>query len=415
MNLVFQQQLGTELLRSEKRRTIILICMFLSALAFRFVYLFFFSGGEDASMINSFPAVWLFPMAIIGFELFTLFYIHTRLRSNRKQIPLALQFLNTGIEICLPSIVLLLVAKQYPELNVLQSPAVFIYFIFIILSTLRLNFLLSAFCGLLASGSYITLSIFLYHEFSLNDATRAFILLFSGIASGLVARQIRAGINHSLSESDKRSRMLSIFGRHISREIAEKVMENDGKIESKRMNVAIMFIDIRNFSRFVSGKNPEEIVHYQNKFFSIVIEAVAKYDGVVNQFLGDGCMVTFGAPVSLQNPSQSAVHASLELLRQLHIATENGMLEPTRIGIGIHAGEAITGNIGTATRQQYSVTGNVVIMASRIEQLNKEFDSQILVSEEVVRKIGTNLVNAESLGEIPLRGLGSAAVIYKVA
>lgn len=415
MNFVFQQQFDRELLYSERRRTIILIVIFSAAVAFRWVNMFLFTHDEQISQIASFSTGWLFPAAIILFELFSLFYINARIRKRRKRLPLLMQYLNTAFEICLPSFIILYVASRHLFYNVLQSPVILIYFLFIILSTLRLNFGLSFFCGLLAAVSYSVFSIFLYGHFNTNDGGWTFLFLLSGVASGLVAKQIRSGINNSLYEAEKRHKVENLFGQQISMEVAEKMLENDGIMESKRMEVTVMFIDIRNFTHFAAGKSPEEIVQYQNAFFRIVINTVTKYDGIVNQILGDGCMVTFGAPLPLHNHSQKAVNAALEILRQLEIALKNGSIDPTKIGIGIHTGEAVTGNIGTDARQQYSITGSVVIMASRIEQLNKEFQSQLLISEEVTLSIANFIPETNSYKNISLKGFEKPVTIYKVA
>jgi adenylate cyclase len=123
-------------------------------------------------------------------------------------------------------------------------------------------------------------------------------------------------------------------------------------------------------------------------------------------------MVTFGAPVKLDNPSQKAVDAAIGLISELNRASQNGALAATRIGIGIHTGEAVTGNIGTAQRRQYSITGSVVILASRIEQLNKQFGSQLLVSEEVVNSLDTCAVSAISFGYVALKGWHKPVLVY---
>lgn len=415
MKITFQQQLDNELLFSERKRIIILIVIFSAAVALRLINQVLIKPDEETLRLESFSTIWLFPLVIIIFETISLFYINRRIKTNRKRIPLHLQYINVAFEICFPSLIILYVAKEYTFYNVLQSPAIFIYFIFIILSTLRLNFMLSFFCGLIACLSYASFSFFLYGHFNTNDAARAFILLFSGVAAGLVAKQIKEGVNNSLHQAERRHKVENLFGQQISMEIAGKMLENDGKIESKRMHVSVMFIDIRNFTRFAAGRSPEEIVQYQNAFLSIVINTVTKFDGIVNQILGDGCMVTFGAPLPLQNHSQKAVQAALEILNQLESAVRTGSISPTKIGIGIHTGEAVTGNIGTETRQQYSITGSVVIIASRIEQLNKEFQSQILVSEDVIQSEGSNNFSKETYRNITLKGFEYPVNIYKVA
>lgn len=415
MKITFKQRLDQELLFSEKRRVIILIAIFSAAMVLRVINQFYIKPDEETLKIESFSTIWLFPLVIVLFESCSLIYINSRIRKKQKGIPLHLQYINAIVEICLPSLIILYIAKEYRFYNVLQSPAVFIYFIFIILSTLRLNFTLSFFCGLLAALSYIGFSFFLYDHFNTNDAARSFILLFSGIAAGLVAKQIKQGINNSLHEAEKRHRAENLFGQQISMEIAEKMLEKDGKLESKRMNVAVMFIDIRNFTQFVAGKTPEEIVQYQNAFFTIVVNCVTKYNGIINQFLGDGCMVTFGAPVPIDNPGSVAVDAALEILREIENAMKNYSLQDTKVGIGIHTGDAVTGNIGTEYRQQYSITGNVVIVASRIEQLNKQYNSQVLVSEEIVKTIKNRSVPTELMGTVVLKGMHDLFPVYKVA
>ncbi len=414
MKTTLQQQLDEQLLRSERKRTIIIITIFLFAIAYRAIDVTFFKIDTSAQPVNSFSTVWLFPITIILFELASLTYINRRIKRGGKKIPVPLQFLNTAFEIFLPSLIILGVAKQYPQYDLIKSPALYIYFIFIILSTMRLSFGLSFFCGLLSAASYVMFRLSLGGQFYSSDAARALIVLLSGVAAGLVAKQIRAGINNTLKEAEKRSRVESMFGQQLSAEVAEKMLENEGNIESKRMKVAVMFIDIRGFTKFAAGRSPEEIVQYQNAFFKIVIHTVSKYKGIVLQFLGDGCMVSFGAPVDLENPSQNAVNAALMLLRAIDTAIVKGEIPETKIGLGIHTGEVITGNIGTDERQQYSITGDVVILAARIEQMNKQFGSQLLISEDVNRSIHTSAA-ATCLDEVKPNGWYEPIPVYRLA
>lgn len=414
MKVIFGERINEALLQHERRRTVILIVLFSAGICYRMLDMLVLKSFDPDTPTGTFSMAWLFPLSILVFEATTFLVISKHLRSNNKAIPPAARYVNSVIEICLPSCMIFIIARQYPHFNVLNSPVVYIYFIFIILSTLRLNFWLSFFCGALAAASYFVFSYFLYEHFYASDGVKAATLFLAGVAAGLVARQIRTGINNLLREAEKRHLAEDLFGQQISMEVAGKMLENDGKIESKRMQVAVMFIDIRNFTQFAAGRNPEEIVQYQNAFFKIVIDAVSRYNGIINQFLGDGCMVTFGAPVELDNPSQHAVDAAMLLLQELNMAVENGKLPATKIGIGIHTGEVVTGNIGTAQRRQYSITGSVVILASRIEQLNKQFASQLLVSEEVIQAIDNN-ASATCFGLVALKGWHKPVVVYKLA
>lgn len=415
MNHIFQQKLNEALLRSERKRTIILIGIFSFAILYRSIDSIILKMDEEANQLRSFGALWLFPLTVVAFEVLSLLFINHRIRRKKNKIPLAAQYFNAGMEICLPTSIILIVASQHLNYNVLTSPALSIYFLFIILSTLRLNFGLSFFCGLLSALSYTAFSVLVYHHFNSTDGARCLIAILGGTAAGLVATQIRSAINHSIGEAEKQQQVINLFGSQVSKDVADKMLENGGVIESRRMNVAIMFIDIRNFTLFAGGKRPEEIVQYQNAFFTIVVGVVEKHGGIVNQFLGDGCMVTFGAPNSLENPSAHAVTASFELLHEIELHTRMNRLPQTKIGIGIHCGEAVTGNIGTVQRQQYSITGNVVILAARIEQLNKTYESQLLVSKEVHALTAGAANAAVCLGDVEVKGWHQPLGIYKLA
>ena len=417
MKVHFQQQLNQELLRSEQRRIVIIIFIFLFLMAYRLVQGYFFEMDKETQHVQaSSTVVVVFPFLVILFEFISLLYINRQIKSGRNKIPYIKQYLHTAVEISLPSFIILTVASQFPTYDVMKSPALYIYFIFIILSTLRLNFSLSFVCGFLSATSYFVLAFFIYKQFDFNDAARTAIMILSGIAAGLVADQIRKGINNSVQETERRHKVESLFGQQISMEVAEKILENNGEIESKSMHVAIMFIDIRNFTNFAAARKPEEIVEFQNAFFTIISNTIAKHGGIVNQFLGDGCMITFGAPIALHNPSINAVKAAVEINQKLEEGINAGHIPHTVIGIGIHTGDAITGNIGTDIRQQYSVTGKVVIIAARVEQLNKEFNSQILITDAVLNDADPRLMRyAKDLGKVNLKGFEEAFTIHKVA
>ena len=195
--------------------------------------------------------------------------------------------------------------------------------------------------------------------------------------------------------------------------ICQLIYRGQFSVQNKRVHMVIMFIDIRNFTRFASARHPEEIIQYQNIFFSLVVDSVSKYHGAVHQFLGDGCMVTFNASEGIDAAAQNAVNAAMKLLGMLEQLVEHRALPTTTIGVGIHTGEVVAGNIGIHDRGQYVVTGSAVILASRIEQLNKQFDSKVLVSEEVARIIKG--VKTERFGPVDLKGWHKAISVYKVA
>ena len=162
-------------------------------------------------------------------------------------------------------------------------------------------------------------------------------------------------------------------------------------------------------------KSPEEINKYQNEVLGFMIEIVNKNSGIVNQILGDGFMATFGAPVENDNHTLYAVSAALQIVNELNKKNENGEIPKTNIGIGIHTGEVFTGNVGTEDRQQYSITGNTVILASRLEQLNKEFNSSVIASKDVINNIKSELLEYSPLGDVSIKGFTNSIGVYKLS
>lgn len=206
-----------------------------------------------------------------------------------------------------------------------------------------------------------------------------------------------------------------LLGQQVSDDIAEALLAEEGSAEIKSKFVCVMFLDIRDFTPFAEAREPQEIISYQNDVFGFMIEIVAKHHGVINQFMGDGFMATFGAPASYGNDTKNAFLAAMEIVAEVNARSEAGTIEKTRIGIGLHAGEVVAGNVGTEIRKQYSITGNTVITAARIEQLNKIYHSQLLISEEVATHLDKHDFAFDEMIETKIKGRKDLIKIYKVA
>lgn len=348
---------------------------------------------------------------------------------RHKEVPTFFKFANASFEITSISFILFIVSRHlYDPLLILNSPLVYMYLFFIILSTLRLTFWLSAYTGIIAGAEFMALyfliarpalvepylEIDMFVHLPLMFIAKGGLLMMAGIAAGYVSRQIRDIIRDTIRATETEQQAVLLFGQQVSPEIAHAVLEQKGKYKSRHMRVAIMFLDIRNFTNYASHHTPEEVMDYQNTFFGIIIRIVEEYHGVVNQFLGDGCMITFGAPVETENPAEVAVEAGFAILKQLRKAVNDELMIPTTVGIGIHIGDAVVGNIGTETRQQYSVTGNVVILSARIEQLNKFFKTQFLVSSDVYNALPNPPETAQSLGPTFIKGVDEEIELYQL-
>jgi len=213
---------------------------------------------------------------------------------------------------------------------------------------------------------------------------------------------------------EERNRVKMIFGQHVSPALVEELLQEGAHIRSRRLTTCIMFLDIRGFSTFAEKHSPEEVVDYLNRVFDFMIECVQEHKGIVHRLLGDSFVALFGAPVSYGNDCQNAVDASLEIIRRLEAKCASGALEPTRVGIGLHVGPIVVGNVGSKDRKEFQINGDVVNLTARIEQLNKQFESQLLISEEVFNLVDTSKLETERLEGVEIRGRVNKQVLYKL-
>ncbi|WP_281612759.1 adenylate/guanylate cyclase domain-containing protein [Flammeovirga sp. SubArs3] len=206
-----------------------------------------------------------------------------------------------------------------------------------------------------------------------------------------------------------------LFGQQVSREIAAEMIDSEKEIESKQYSATIMFLDIRDFTLLADSRPPSEVAHIQNEVFSALIDIIRVHHGNVLQLLGDGLMAVFGAPRANTTHAQDAVNASFDILDKIKHLSEIGHIPKIRVGIGLNTGDIVAGNLGNDTRKSYSITGKNVIIAARIEPLNKKYNSQLLISESVYTEINSTEIETEELGHIPLKGIELPVNVYKLS
>src|ERR1051325_252755 len=244
---------------------------------------------------------------------------------------------------------------------------------------------------------------------------KGFLFLLTGVAAGLVTIEVRKRMLSSFETVEERNRISRTFGEYVSPIVMDKLLTLKPDFRSEKREVCVMFLDIRNFTRFAEDRTPEEVVSYLESLFEFMIEIVNRHHGVVNKFLGDGFMAVFGAPLSEGGDCFNGVAAAREILTRVEEEVSLGHVLPTKVGIGLHAGEAVTGSIGSSLRKEYTVIGDVVNLASRIEKLNKKFQSQLLVSESVWQSIGETSDDAIPMGNVIVQGREKGIGIYQLA
>ncbi len=230
----------------------------------------------------------------------------------------------------------------------------------------------------------------------------------------IMAGQSAQVIEHARLDEERRA-IVQTFGQYTSPEIVDQILRSGSHSEGTRRHVCILFMDVRGFSTFAERAEPEAVVEYLRKLFDVAIDCVNRHHGIVHQLLGDGLMAIFGAPVSYGNDATYAVRASLEMLEHVERLVDAGDLPPTRLGIGLHAGEVVAGTIGSSVHREYKVTGDVVNVAARVEQLNKRFDSRLLITEAVFRELDTADKEATSMGSVAMTGREEPVHVYRLA
>ena len=336
---------------------------------------------------------------------------------------------NVTVEMTAVTVHILAIAGAGSTQTAISGPPTMVYIGFMFLATLALDWRLPVYGGFLAALQYLAAALWIKATLPADVAAtpvyapdvylpRAVFLALAGIAAAAVAWEVKKRVLSTLAEIQERKRVLDLFGQQVSPEVADKLLEqaSAGGLTSEMRSVCVMFLDIRGFTQFSELRSPEEVVRYLNTLFDSMIDAVNRNGGIINKFLGDGFMAVFGAPVSDGQDSYNGVRAARELLYGVESMVERGDIPPTRIGIGLHTGEAVTGNVGSHRRREYTVIGDVVNTAARIEALNKEFGSQILVSAAVVEAASEHEdVASVELERVTIRGRSEPMVLHRVA
>jgi adenylate cyclase len=232
--------------------------------------------------------------------------------------------------------------------------------------------------------------------------------------AGAVGVQLRRQFEASILAATARDRITNLFGQHVSPQVVERLMTEGAATGSEVRRVAVMFVDFRSFTAGASTRTPQEVVDRLDGAFAVLVDILDRHGGIVNKFLGDGFLALFGAPFDAGNAAQHAVAAAREML-EANARVNQATSWPLRIGIGIHVGEVVAGNIGSPRRKEYTVIGDTVNFAARLEALNKDFNSQFLISAAVHDALGEECRDAIALGEVPVRGYDRPVTVWKLA
>jgi len=212
-------------------------------------------------------------------------------------------------------------------------------------------------------------------------------------------------------------RKRGIYQRFLSPQIVDEIMNKAKTISlgGRRQNVTVLFSDIRGFTEITEAKPPEYIVDLLNEYFAEMIDVIFKYGGTLDKFIGDGLMAVFGTPIYYKDHAKRGMAAALEMqerLKALNMRNRKRGFVELAVGIGINTGSVIAGNIGSEKRMEYTVVGNGVNIANRLEGLAQ--GGQILITESTYNELKGLKLDVEKLKQVQVRGKRGAMDIYQV-
>ncbi len=231
--------------------------------------------------------------------------------------------------------------------------------------------------------------LFLYSTWQLGQGSYLPIggILFSGVFAYL-ARLAYEGV----LQVQKRHWLRGIFGSYVSQEVLHEIMAGNihSGLDGARVRLCILFAGIRGFNARSESRPPKEVVALLNDYFSEMTVAIHLHRGTVDKFIGDGVIAFFGAPQALECPEKNAIEAAQEMLLRLRLVNarlQEHDIPPVEIGIALHVGEVITGNVGSKSRHEYTVIGDAVSLTHELESLTKTLNYPVVCSSAVAKAV----------------------------
>jgi adenylate cyclase len=213
-----------------------------------------------------------------------------------------------------------------------------------------------------------------------------------------------------------RRRLRDALGRYVSPDIAARVERNPASLAGERRQVSILFSDLRGFTTLSERMAPDQMAARLTEYFDAMTTTIFARRGMVNDFIGDAILAVFGAPLDDPQHARHAIESALamgEVLTGLNRRWQAEGLPPLRMGLGIHTGEVFAGNVGRAGKVKYAVVGDTVNLASRVESLNKELGTTMLVTEAAYRAAALDL-EVTDRGPVSVKGREEPVRIYEV-
>lgn len=264
--------------------------------------------------------------------------------------------------------------------------------------------------------SFVLVILFYFLAMVLFDA--GYVLLLSNIIFSIIFSTSILFVYRFLVVEKEKRQLRNIFSRYVSKEVVSEIMKNPEvvKLGGEEREITVFFSDIRGFTTISESMSSPQLVAMLNRYFTLMTNEVIKNRGTLDKYIGDAVMAFWGAPLKDENQVDNALTTSLSMLAKLKELNKEFIKEglpEIKIGIGLFNGKAVAGNIGSTERLSYTAMGDTVNTASRLEGLNKEYGTQIIVGESVMKKTkGKHIF--KFLGAVKVKGKNEEVNIYTI-
>ena len=254
---------------------------------------------------------------------------------------------------------------------------------------------------------------------ALLDDDRAFLLIHP---ASIDPAEHRAVLKEGRTEERAKQKLRDAFASYVPASLADQVTKNPDalKLGGEKKKLTVLFCDLRRFTTYSEHLAPQKVVTFLNRFFDRMTAAVFEHDGTVDKFIGDGMMAIFGAPLDLSDHPARACGAALSMAEELDTLNQGDALNDAgphaqiSVGVGINTGEMVAGNIGSSQRFEYTVVGDAVNLAARIEPLNRILGTRILVSDMTYQGLGSTPWTFLKLGSVRVKGREDPVTLYEL-
>jgi class 3 adenylate cyclase len=228
------------------------------------------------------------------------------------------------------------------------------------------------------------------------------------VVSGDEMGQLARSFNAMMSGLEERERLRAAFGSYVAPDVAERVLEEGELLEGDEVEVTVLFVDIQDFTAFAERASARETVSYLNDFFGLAVPILTEHGGHANKFVGDGILGVFGAPERMRDHADRAVRAACEIAH----ATSERYGDALRVGVGINSGPVSAGTVGGGGRLEFTVIGDPVNVAARVERATRQTGDTVLLTEATRCLLSDPRIDVEERGELPLKGKSEPVMLY---